>query len=101
MSERLIAFWSYDSFPYTLHSEVDSFDQKPGVVKVKGYGGSRFAYRHIAPYEHAEKAVIELEVLKDAYSSESKDLSKKYHALLKECLGKHGIPLPTNISVLK
>lgn len=92
--QKLMAFWSYDQFPYTLYSEVDTFwTDKPSVVKVKGFGGSSFKYKHILPFEVGANLAKELDTLEKEYKREMTLLSMKYHTLLDELGNKYGLPV--------
>lgn len=92
--QKLMAFWGYDRFPYTLYSEVESFDSKPMVVKVKGFGGSFFKYKYLAPLDLGKQIAEELDSLEKEFKRETTTVSLKYHQELAKLAEKYGIPIP-------
>jgi hypothetical protein len=90
---RLMAFWDYDRFPYTLYSEVDRFvEGKKNVAKVRGYGGATFKYKFLLPIDVGEALADELRRLEKEYSREKTELSMRYHERLAMINLEYGFP---------
>lgn len=59
----MIAFWTYDGFPYILGGKVTDTTNE-GRVKIDGYGGYIFKPKFYLPDKEGEELIIELRRIK-------------------------------------
>ena len=67
MQQELMAFWSYDQFPFVLWGEVDGFTDE-GLVKAKNYGTMLFKPLYIVPKDVGLLLVEDIDKLKRSYA---------------------------------
>jgi hypothetical protein len=85
MQQELMAFWSYDQFPYLLWSEVVEFTPA-GRARVKGYGGSAFVPVYVLPVEQGEELAEKLAMLRDSYNDAVKNMRESFNKQLDQLL---------------
>ena len=73
----LIAFWSYDLYPFYLSGKVAKLDEERGLVYIEGYQ-SWFRPKLILPDREGEDLARGLQMLRDEYESEVEDLRADY-----------------------
>lgn len=78
----LYAFWSHDTFPYVLGSEVDKFIEG-GLVKVKDFGNSAFRPIKLLPLEEGKVLAEKIKSLKTTYNQKKKELKDRHEGMLR------------------
>ena len=82
----MIAFWSYDQYPYLLSGTVTKY-LRDDLVETKEYGvGAAFKVKFILPDESGKALVGELCKLKTAYFKAKQELHQEYKGKLDDLL---------------
>lgn len=96
LNEPLVAFWSYDLYPFTLHGTVVSTDAE-GYVKTKEHSGYRFKSKAVMTQVRASSAIAALENLKQMRLRALAVVEREYAIELMELGEKYGIPMPNHV----
>lgn len=91
-----IAFWHYDTYPYTLWGAVVD-KMIDGSVKTKEYSGYRFKPKFICPEPEAKALIKELETLKKEYEKTLGLTHKEYRLKLADFSVRSNIPMPNQV----
>ena len=82
-AERMMAFWSYDQFPYVLHSPVSEL-LHDGRVRVRGYGGMTVTPCLLIPMNTGTVLAGKLDALECAKQNVLDTIRDAFEAQLKQ-----------------
>ena len=92
MSNKIIAFWEYDLYPYTLAGTVESF-YNPRMAQIKEYS-RKFKYFALLPEKEGNELKNHLHALRVEKKIKEKELSKEYREKLCNVLNNYNISHP-------
>lgn len=85
-SQRLWAFWRYDTFPYMLGAPVKEV-LEDGWVTVEGYTGMKFRPIKLLPLKQGEKQWAKVSDLRSAHQETVRKLKREFNAKVQEVVG--------------
>lgn len=88
MNQRIMAFWSYDVFPYLLSSEVVKITPD-GYVKTIDYGDKCFKPVLLLPLEEGEKVLRDLILLRNEFEASQRELLDSFKEKRKKLLSRY------------
>lgn len=90
MTEKIWAFWKYDTYPYLNSGPVKRITDE-GYATVDNYGGGTFKQEFVLNEKQGKTLQFELDVLERDFNKAKEELTKIYKEKLDNVLKKFNV----------